>query len=60
MSGREGNHTVPAGFSGMGTAKHNLSLRLHCPSQQCSQGKSGIGLFFQQAGEWRWFAAGWA
>uniref|UniRef100_A0A8C3C736 E3 ubiquitin-protein ligase RNF43 n=1 Tax=Cairina moschata TaxID=8855 RepID=A0A8C3C736_CAIMO len=38
MSGREGNHTVPAGFSGMGTAKHNLSLRLHCPSQQCSQG----------------------
>uniref|UniRef100_A0A8B9BQQ0 E3 ubiquitin-protein ligase RNF43 n=1 Tax=Anser brachyrhynchus TaxID=132585 RepID=A0A8B9BQQ0_9AVES len=60
MSGREGNHTVPAGFSGMGTAKHSLSLRLHCPTQQCSQGKSGVGLFFQRAGEWRWFAAGWA
>lgn len=36
MSGREGNHAVPAGFSGTGTPRH--SLHLHCPAQQCKQG----------------------
>ncbi|XP_074701407.1 E3 ubiquitin-protein ligase RNF43 [Strix aluco] len=37
VSGREGNHTVPADFSGTGTPRHSLSLHLHCPSQQGSQ-----------------------
>ncbi|XP_030330624.1 E3 ubiquitin-protein ligase RNF43 [Strigops habroptila] len=38
LSGWEGNRTVPADFSGTGTPRHSLSLQLHCPSQQGSQG----------------------
>ncbi|XP_074969216.1 E3 ubiquitin-protein ligase RNF43 [Phalacrocorax aristotelis] len=38
LSGWEGNRTVPADFSGTGTPRHSLSLHLHCPSQQGSQG----------------------
>ncbi|KAM6048533.1 E3 ubiquitin-protein ligase RNF43 [Theristicus caerulescens] len=38
LSGREGNHTVPADFSGTGTPRHSLSHHLRCPSQQGSQG----------------------
>ncbi|KAM4760704.1 E3 ubiquitin-protein ligase RNF43 [Cyanocitta cristata] len=34
LSGREGNRSVPADFSGTGTPRHSLSVRLHCPSQQ--------------------------
>uniref|UniRef100_A0A8C0AXA5 RING-type E3 ubiquitin transferase n=1 Tax=Buteo japonicus TaxID=224669 RepID=A0A8C0AXA5_9AVES len=51
LSGREGNCTVPADFSGTGNPRHSLNLHLHCPSQQGSQGKSGVCLFLQQAGE---------
>uniref|UniRef100_A0A8C3PKC4 E3 ubiquitin-protein ligase RNF43 n=1 Tax=Calidris pygmaea TaxID=425635 RepID=A0A8C3PKC4_9CHAR len=51
LSGREGNRTVPADFSGTGTPRHSLSLHLHCPAQQGGQGKSAVGLFLQQAGE---------
>lgn len=47
MSGREGNHAVPAGFSGTGTPRH--SLHLHCPAQQCKQGESALGPLFWQA-----------
>uniref|UniRef100_A0A8B9FHD2 E3 ubiquitin-protein ligase RNF43 n=1 Tax=Amazona collaria TaxID=241587 RepID=A0A8B9FHD2_9PSIT len=50
LSGWEGNHTVPADSSGTGTPRHSLSLQLHCPSQQGSQGKSAVGLL-QQASE---------
>uniref|UniRef100_A0A663MQE8 RING-type E3 ubiquitin transferase n=1 Tax=Athene cunicularia TaxID=194338 RepID=A0A663MQE8_ATHCN len=49
VSGQEGNHTVPADFSGTGTPRHSLSLHLHCPSQQGGQGKSGVCLFLQQS-----------
>lgn len=45
LLGWEGNHPVPADFSGTGTPRHSLSLQLHCPSQQGSQGKSAVGLF---------------
>ncbi|KAM8991154.1 E3 ubiquitin-protein ligase RNF43 [Ara ararauna] len=38
LSGWEGNHTVPADFSGTGTPRDRRSLQLHCPSQQGSQG----------------------
>ncbi|XP_009463080.1 PREDICTED: E3 ubiquitin-protein ligase RNF43 [Nipponia nippon] len=38
LSGREGNRTVPADFSGTGTPRHSLSRHLHCPSQQGSRG----------------------
>lgn len=51
LSGREGNRTVPADFSGTGTPRHSLSLHLHCPSQQGSQGKSGVCVFLQQVRE---------
>lgn len=47
LSGREGNRMVPADFSGTGTPRHSLSLHLQCPSQQGSQGKSGVRLFLQ-------------
>lgn len=51
LSGREGNRSVPADFSGTGTPRHSLSVRLHCPSQQGGQGKSGLRLSWQRAGE---------
>ncbi|XP_071621034.1 E3 ubiquitin-protein ligase RNF43 isoform X2 [Heliangelus exortis] len=38
LSGREGNYPVPDDFTGMGSPRHSLSLHLHCPSQQGSQG----------------------
>uniref|UniRef100_A0A8C6JD66 E3 ubiquitin-protein ligase RNF43 n=1 Tax=Melopsittacus undulatus TaxID=13146 RepID=A0A8C6JD66_MELUD len=50
LSGWEGNHPVPADVSGTRTPRHSLSLQLHCPSQQGSQGKSAVGLL-QQASE---------
>lgn len=51
LSEWEENCMVPADFSGTGTPRHSLSLHLRCPSQQGSQGKSGVCLFLQQAGE---------
>ncbi|XP_075296399.1 E3 ubiquitin-protein ligase RNF43 isoform X2 [Opisthocomus hoazin] len=36
LSGREGDRTVPADFSGPGTPRHSLSL--HCPSQRGGRG----------------------
>ncbi|KAK2525597.1 Rnf43 [Columba livia] len=38
LSGREGKCTVPADFSGTGTPRHSLSVRLHAPSGRGSQG----------------------
>uniref|UniRef100_A0A8C5TE23 RING-type E3 ubiquitin transferase n=1 Tax=Malurus cyaneus samueli TaxID=2593467 RepID=A0A8C5TE23_9PASS len=47
LSGREGNHSVPADFSGTDTPRHSLSVHLHYPSQQGGQGKSGLRFSWQ-------------
>ena len=58
LSGREGDRTVPADFSGTGTPRHSLSLHLHCPSQRGGRGKSGVRLSLRQAGGGGWAAEG--